>query len=414
MKESKYNISVEYKGNWLVYNLLKSTCVILDCDEYHRFKDCRSFEGSKQLHKMGFYVDKDYNEIKEALYYIRRNTDQRNQNLRRHRIYTTLACNARCPYCFETRADGGHMSLEIAEKVSQYIQKKQGNAQKLTIIWFGGEPLLNTAAIDFISRDLCSSMSSNLNYSYFMITNGLLFNDTLVQKAVHEWKLEGAQITLDGLKDTYEKVKGYNIPNAFDKVIKNIRLLLYNGIKVRIRVNYDQNNFNEILALIDFLGSNFCDCDGIFVYGHKIMSDKSPDNSKLASADDDILIWDKIRENGFCKDILETIKPNLMSCTAGSLYNEMFLPNGNIGKCAQAIAKGDIVGSLETGIHNNKVSKWCCGLLNDVCMECTLLPICGGGCMYELFQGKNGCFVSEKLLKHKLRCYLKSYFFKNA
>ena len=98
MKESKYNISVEYKGNWLVYNLLKSTCVILDCDEYHRFKDCRSFEGSKQLHKMGFYVDKDYNEIKEALYYIRRNTDQRNQNLRRHRIYTTLACNARCPY----------------------------------------------------------------------------------------------------------------------------------------------------------------------------------------------------------------------------------------------------------------------------------------------------------------------------
>lgn len=410
MKESRYNISVEYKGNWLVYNLLKSTCVILNSDEYCRFKNGNQFEGSSQLYGMGFYVDNNYDEIKEAFYYIRRNTDQRNQNFKKHRIYTTLDCNARCPYCFEKESIYGYMSLETAKKVSRYIQKKQGKAQKLAITWFGGEPLLNTSVIDFISRDLHSGLSSNFDYSSFMITNGLLFNETLVQKAFYEWKLKGTQITLDGLKGTYERVKGFTTPNAFERVIENIHLLLNSGIKVKIRVNFDCSNFNEILDLIDFLGNEFHSCDGLFVYGHKIMSDKNSDNSKFASADYDILIWDKIREAGFCVDILETIKPNLISCTAGSLYNEMFLPNGDIGKCAQAIARGDIVGNLETGTYNNKVSKWCCGLLNDVCMNCTLLPICGGGCMYEFFQRKNGCFVSEKLLRHKLLCYLKSHF----
>lgn len=409
MKESRYNISVEYGGNWLVYNLLKFTCVILNSDEYCKFKNGRSFEYSRQLYEMGFYVDNNYDEIKEAFYYIRRNTDQRNQNFRKQRIYTTLACNARCPYCFEKGSICSHMSLETAKKVSQYIQKKQGKASKLAITWFGGEPLLNTAVIDFISKDLCSGLGPNLDYSSFMITNGLLFNETLIQKAVHEWKLEGTQITLDGLKGTYEKVKGFATSDAFEQVIKNIHLLLNNGIKVKVRVNFDCNNFNEILALIDFLGSEFRNCNDLFVYGHKIMSDKNADNSKFASADYDILIWDKIREAGFCSDILETIKSNLISCTAGSLYNEMFLPNGDIGKCAQAIAKGDIVGSLETGAYNNKVSKWCCSLLNGVCTDCILLPICGGGCIYEFLQGKNGCFVSEKLLRHKLLCYLKSH-----
>lgn len=407
MKKSKYNVAVEYNNHWLIYNLLKATCIILNQEEFERFQRYEKFDGSDQLCDLGFYIDDHYAEIDEVFYYIQRNTDQRNQNFRKHRIYTTLACNAHCPYCFEKGSGCDAMSLDTARKVVQYIIKKQERAKKLVITWFGGEPLLNTKVIDFISRELRSELPSDVEYTSFMITNGLLFDRNIVAMAVQDWKLEGVQITLDGLKQTYEKVKGFTVENAFEKVIANIHLLLYAGVKPSIRINYDQNNFEEVLRLVDYLGENFDGNDDIHVYAYKIMSDDSPDNSKSASADYDILIWDRILENGFCKDILQSIKSNMISCTAGSLYNEMFLPNGDIGKCAQAIADGDIVGNIDTGVRNAKVARWCCGRLNESCLQCTFLPICGGGCMYEFFHEKKGCSVSQKMVEYKLLQYLK-------
>ena len=407
MKESIYTLEVSYNNHWLLYNLLKQTCIILNQEEFRKYKQGLKFEGSDKLSDLGFLIENDYDELDEALYYYQRNIDLRNQNFRKHRVYTTLACNARCPYCFEKGSSRESMSVETAHKVAKYILNTQGNAKRLVVTWFGGEPLLNSRIIDCISSDILSELNDNVEYSSYMITNGILFDSALVEKAVCDWKLEGLQITLDGLKDTYETIKGFSSCNAFERIIENIHLLLLSGINVTIRLNYDRNNLSEILNLIDYLGNEFATFKNLFIYAYRIMSDDCEDNSKRASADTDIIIWDKLYENGFCEDILGSIGSNLVPCTAGSLYNLMFLPNGNLGKCAQAIAKGDIIGNIETGVRNAKVARWCCGVISDNCKKCNLFPACGGGCRYEEFCGKNGCSVSEPLLKHKLHRYLK-------
>ncbi|MGN0317720.1 MAG: radical SAM protein [Lachnospira sp.] len=406
MKLSKYNICVYSKGKWLIYNLLKSTCVILNEKEYNSFLNIATGDELIIFNELGMYVEDEYDELNEAFYYYQRNTDLYNQNCRKHRIYTTTKCNAKCYYCFEKNFAGESMDKSIADKVVGRILDIQGNAKQLTITWFGGEPLLNKDIMDYISRKLKKDLPNDVEYNSFMITNGILFDEITVRRAIDIWNLDSVQVTIDGLKGTYEGIKKFGIKDSFERIINNIHILMKAGINVRIRINYSDDNISEILDLIDYLSEEFMDKKMLFVYAHKIFSDDNSDNSKVASVDNDIKIWDKLYSRGFIDDILETIKSNMISCTAGNLYNEMYLPNGDIGKCAQAISKGDIVGNVSYGTKNKLLSKWCCGLMNTECMLCNLFPVCGGGCKYEKYNQKNGCFVSEELIKHKLIAYL--------
>lgn len=405
MKLSRYNLCISSRKNWLVYNLLKSTCVILDEKEFNSFLSMTSENDVDTFNELGMYVDDDFDEMSEAFYFYQRNTDLYNQNCRKHRIYTTTKCNAKCYYCFEKNLIGKTMNIAIADAVIERIIAKQGNARQLTITWFGGEPLLNMDIMDYISCELKQKLPSDVEYNTFMITNGILFDETTIRRAIDIWNLDSVQVTVDGLKETYEGIKKFGIKNSFERIINNIHCLIKARIKVRIRINYNDSNINEILDLIDYLSLEFIDKSLLFVYAHKIFSDEE-DNSKIASEQNDIIIWDRLYSRGFINDILATIKPNMISCTAGTLYNEMYLPNGDIGKCAQAISKGDIIGNVGIGVKNKLVSKWCCGLMNTECILCKLFPVCGGGCKYEKFNHKKGCFTSEGLLKHKLLIYL--------
>ncbi len=406
MRLSRYNICVYSRNKWLVYNLLKSTCVILDENEYERFQKMSSKKDEITYVDLGMYIDDDYDELNEVFYYFKRNTDAYNQDFRKHRIYTTTSCNAKCYYCFEKKMIGETMNTLIADKVVDRILNKQKNAKHLTITWFGGEPLINMDIMDYISKQLKQKLPTDVEYNSFMITNGLLLDETVIKRAIDVWNLEAVQITIDGLKNTYEKVKQFGKKDAFEIIINNIHCALSSGLKVRIRINYNNDNVEEVLSLIDYLSLEYNDRSLLFVYAHRIFSDYYDDNSKLSSENNDIKIWNRLRLRGFVNDILSTINPHLVSCTAGNLYNEMFLPNGDIGKCALAISKGEVIGDVNNGILNKLIAKWCCGIIDNKCIECNIFPICGGGCLYERLNDKNGCFVSEGLLRHKLITYL--------
>lgn len=60
-----------------------------------------------------------------------------------------------------------------------------------------------------------------------MVSNGYLFNPTLICEAVDVWKLRKIQITLDGTESVYEKIKQFGDKQSFQKVIENIRLTEY-------------------------------------------------------------------------------------------------------------------------------------------------------------------------------------------
>jgi len=405
MKKSIYTYVESYKNNFLLFNVFSLTCVILDKDEYKRYNSLKcSEEEKKEFLRLGFYVEDDFDEVDAVCYASRCLTDKDKQQF--YRIYTTLACNAKCPYCYEKGAEISTMSVDTADKVCEFIKDRMVEGEKLGLEWFGGEPLLNKNIINYICEKLqpiCKKKKIKLNSS--MVSNGYLINEDIVKDAKNLWNLRRVQITIDGLKKTYEKIKQFNDPNSFDKVISNIKLLLDNNIFVSIRLNYDKNNFDEILKLIDFLGEKFNSYKNVTVYARRIMDDNI-DNSLTASEKTDLVILKQLEKNGFEHDALDTITRRDNTCIANMLHAFMILPDGNLGKCSQAISKGDIIGNVVDGVDDYKMVRWCSPRLTKKCLKCKRLPLCNGGCIYEKLENKNYCFASERILKHKLKNYL--------
>ena len=135
-------------------------------------------------------------------------------------ILTTTGCNARCFYCYEQGTKPATMTAETASRVVRYIMAHRGG-EEVTLRWFGGEPLVNAKAIDQISTEL---KEQGVPFRSKMITNGYLMDADLVERAKELWQLQWVQITLDGMAQTYNRVKYYIYQgvNAFEHVLENI------------------------------------------------------------------------------------------------------------------------------------------------------------------------------------------------
>ncbi|MGB9679661.1 MAG: radical SAM protein [Thermoanaerobacteraceae bacterium] len=95
------------------------------------------------------------------------------------------------------------------------------------------------------------------NYSSYIVTNGYLINDDIVNK-FREIKISGAQITIDGppyIHNKRRKLKGSD-KGTFDVILSNVKKILKAGIDVTIRVNIDKTNIDKLEELLDILEIN--------------------------------------------------------------------------------------------------------------------------------------------------------------
>jgi uncharacterized protein len=66
-------------------------------------------------------------------------------------IFPTEKCNLRCVYCYETFPNI-RLNDEVSSSIRQLLAYRAGDLRHLSIGWFGGEPLLEAAAVLEISR----------------------------------------------------------------------------------------------------------------------------------------------------------------------------------------------------------------------------------------------------------------------
>ncbi len=143
-------------------------------------------------------------------------------------ILTTTGCNARCFYCYEKGTKPVVMTAETASKVVRYIVAHRGD-ENVSIRWFGGEPLVNVKVIDQICTEL---REQGVPFRSSMVSNGYLMDADMVERAKDLWQLQHVEITLDGMAQTYNRVKDYVYRgvNAFERVLENIGMLTAAGI----------------------------------------------------------------------------------------------------------------------------------------------------------------------------------------
>lgn len=390
----------------LLYHTMTKTLLLLTPDEAETYKTTPA--ALPQLIEQWFLVPESHDDrlLSRQIRDVARMLEKKTDAITSYTIMTTTDCNARCFYCYELGRPRVPMSKETAVQTADYIIN-HCKGEKVSLHWFGGEPLYNKPVISIICRRL---KEAGVDYHSTMISNGYLFNDDTIKEAKEEWQLTKVQITLDGTEQIYNRCKAYIYKdvNAYRRVIGNIHLLQDADIHVSIRLNIDMHNAMNLSELADELHREFGNPKGISVYLHALFEEAKGskaihDDEKRKYVFEQInTIEMRLKNYGFTRPsrLNRHIKTN--RCMADNGQSVLIVPNGHIGKC-EHYSEDHFIGHIE-----NK--EWDTLMLDnfretrdeiDACATCFDYPNC---IWLKLCEDSPNCYQEEREHKfNKLR-----------
>ncbi len=397
MQYSKYNHLCKLKtasNYYLLYNFLTGALVKLDEEHKQLYEHILEIEGHEDIRtfltKNGFLIDA-FDELNYLL--LGNKLTCTDSELLSVLIAPTLACNFRCPYCFE-RHGSGMMSQKTQDAIIQFIEKsiQEHHHKQLFVYWFGGEPLLGIHIIDRMAQKLLAlTQKYNVSYASAMSTNGYLLTPDNM-KILERAKLDRIQITLDGMKETNDTTRVLaSGEGSFDVIISNLRQM-NTSIQIQIRSNLHKKNakeFTQLKRLIDSIAAE----TGVNLSAYGAHMAKYEFNNE--NVDDMVLSMQEfssvLKRNG----IMGNNKANhtrFSFCDAAKVYSYCFDEHGNMYKCWNDIgtpsrAYDDVFSAIENGLNLssiNATSFLARSFPDDSeCLACKVLPLCMGGCILK-------------------------------
>lgn len=152
----------------------------------------------------------------------------------------THRCNLNCTHCYVDQ-DVEEMPFNEACKIIDQLSE----AKNFILIFFGGEALLRDDIFDLMRY------ATDKNINVALASNGTLINGEIAKK------LKGigvgyVQISIDGLKDIHEQIRG---KNTFEKAISAIQHCLNEGLYTCIGTTITNLNVHQIYELVDLAKS---------------------------------------------------------------------------------------------------------------------------------------------------------------
>ncbi len=326
------------------------------------------------------------------------------EGIEKYTVLTTTACNARCFYCFEHGWEPRTMSPETADKAADYMLT-HSRGIPFRIDWFGGEPLVNLRAIDRICQRLSDAGADFISH---IVTNAYLFDPDVIARAASLWRLRMADVTLDGVGETYDRIKRYKTggEGAFARVTENLRALAAAGVLVNIRMNFDLHNLEEIYRLADWLIGNLAGTPRITAYPIPLNEDpddpsawRSPElRARLNTVE--LELRDRLEAAGLRRTLPLPREPETHMCMADSGRMITILPEGQIGLCENYDHSG-FIGSLDSPELDREAMEAARALRPEIpaCADCPLYP----GCIRLKLCPSQICHPQRRQIKEELR-----------
>ena len=384
----RYVLHVEHDGKVLLHNIVTGRLVILDQEEAEAvdrlpLKYEPAMENLIQEH---YLVPSEFNERQQVVnlrkVLLKLRDDLIPDDIFAYTILPTTGCNARCYYCFEQGAKVMTMTRETADEVVQFISSRCGPKKEVSIMWFGGEP---TVAANRISQ-ICEGLLKNgINYRSSIITNGYLMDALMVKTAWDLWHLRSVQICVDGVGETYNRIKAYVNPKTdpYETVMSNIGYMLNAGIKVTFRVNFDLNNVDEFEPLLQEVRRRYGKDSGLSVISHPVIGEHRPPDGNILHGSKE---WfDKtqadLNQMSMQYGLFRTKVPfpclNLHTCAGYNKNAVSITPDGRLVKCSEQFGVDQTIGDIRTGIENDElVDAWKEIADYDSCASCMFYPHC--------------------------------------
>lgn len=307
-------------------------------------------------------------------------------------INPTLECCFRCWYCYEEKKQGANMNKSTLNRIFLLLNGLCRKYKALNLSFFGGEPLLRYSGIVVplinYASDLSKVYNCKLNISF--TTNGALLNSQMLE--FFQDKNVAFQITVDGSEKLHDKTRFFlNGNGSYHIILHNISSLLRNKHKVVLRINYTDENIDNINDIADDVIKITTSYDRKYLIFslHQVWQKSNEDLSDKINKEL-LLLWNKG---------LSAIKPTFDNirhpCYADKLNSVVINYNGDLYKCTAV----DFVNTQREGYLNEygqliweksfAEKRLNVRFKNLACLKCRILPICNQACSQKALYSQN-------------------------
>lgn len=392
------------KGRYFIYNMLTKAILEIENDLFNaltansnfdnKWSDVLSAKSFELLYLKGVIVDSRDDAVKKCLDNIVWNRNR--QDFLHLTLVPTLDCCCSCYYCFEKNRQSLYMEQNVVDSIIEFIKNKHG-LERLHITWFGGEPLMGKKIIKNFYKQLSSFFEGN--YSSDIITNGIFLNDEAIE-LFSECQISEIQISLDGLKDTHNKIKKCDITDdVYEKTLSNVERLVQKlpEINVSLRVNFSKDKITDFVESYRMLSNRF-NSGRIFISPGFLVNKNSSTCAEGRSCtffnlQDKYVCALKLWKDYSIPTGRIINNDYTLECAIRSNASIVIGPDGSIYRCWEHVgSKFNEIGYILINGHilNVETSKKIENLLNrtdplklSICKQCEYLPLCYGGCPIE-------------------------------
>lgn len=402
-------------GRKLLFNSQTRAMILLDADECDIWADWNSKSRdvptqhnpvfAQSLINDGFLVQfsQDEMEVVKRNYFMNRH----DSNVLMLTIAPTMACNLACGYCFQgLNKDVGKYDTRLPDAIMDFIKQQRTDLKKLSVTWYGGEPLMAKKEIFALADRMISySDKNNIHYSSMIVTNGYFLTREVAQQ-LWSRRCTSAQVTVDGVEETHNKMRPLTSGRgSFKRIMENITdVLEETPLGISLRINVGHRNVDECDQLIDELHARgFPEKGNFLLYFAPI--DAGTANSGTAFEEGltrleynqaVLALGERARSLGMAAPI-EAPKGFLGMCVASVDNGYVITHRGDVHKCWETAHDprkriGTIFepNKLKHSLNNMLWEAWS-PFESDVCRSCRILPMCGGFCGHRfLYQGNGG------------------------
>lgn len=313
------------------------------------------------------------------------------------------SCNLRCKYCYaEGGSYGGEPRLltpQMARKAVRLLMEEAGDREGVTLVLFGGEPLLNMPAVKAaIEEAVKSGEETGKKVQISLTTNGTLLNPEVID-FLHRYRV-GVSVSLDGPPDLHDANRpDLSGQGSYARILPKLLQLLHNSpAPVAARVTLTPSQWGRVEEVFDHLTALGFHEVGI-APASPITTELLPDSKQEVTLLNGFTTMarrfkEKAEKGGILpfSNILDLLgrlhlgQTKSVACGAGYGYLAVDA-DGNFFPCHRLAGEEAFrVGDLDSGADMEKISASLATLTKgkaQLCSGCWARTLCTGGCHYE-------------------------------